>query len=307
MYKDYLYIFDDSYSLDELKKYVAINDDYSSYISEQAYTNACKIFGANIKNIHLNDKYNKTVVKYGKNARINICKPITLFAPYSMTYDPDIFQRYPIGWPIRNTKIQDEGYEAVQQKKPSCITFFQDHFLRSSPYTSHCSAYAAWISQTVFGVSLSPTQIGDWCHAAAEQRDIMANLTDWWLKINSVEAQFSANKGKLVVAVYKLDDPDKEGYKQNGHIAIVLPITSGMVKHLQQFPEYPQHPIVYDTKSFLEFIKINGPEITQSGGLNFLHTVCANGFSNYYPSPGFTPIDDYIEFFQYNHYIQSIE
>lgn len=288
-----------------IKKYVTINGD-DRYICEQAYKNACKILRADVRNIHLNDKYNKTIVEYGKNARINICKPTTLFAPYTMTYDPDIFQKYPIGWPIRDTKVQDEGYQAVQQNKPSCITFFQDTLLRMSPYTSHCSAYAAWISQKVFGVNLAPTQIGDWCHAAAEQRDIMMSLSDWWTKIDSVQAQLSANKGKLVVAVYKLDDPDKEDYKQNGHIAIVLPITREMIRYLQQFPHYPKSPIVQDTQTFIEFIKINGPEITQSGGLNFSHTVCANGFSNYYPQPGITPIDNYIEFFQYNHYIQSI-
>jgi hypothetical protein len=163
----------------------------------------------------------------------------------------------------------------------------------------------AWITQNIFGISLTPTQIGDWCHAAAEQRDMMFQLSDWWEKVDSIHSQYAANEGKLAIAVYKVDDPDREGYKQNGHIAIILPIPWQMAKSLQYQMNYPTIPKIYDENSFKEFIRIHGPEIAQSGGLNFSHTTCSNGFSNYYPHPGITPIDNYIEFFVYKLYIQS--
>jgi len=302
MYKDYLFILDDFYSLKELKKYIGVGK-----ISEKAYLNSFNILNIKINNVNLNDKYNETIVKYGKNTRIDIGNPVTLFAPYCMTYDPDIFQENRIGWPIQDMNIQNKGYEAVQQQKPSCIVFFQKNFIRMSPYTSHCSAYVAWITQTIFGVSLTPTQIGDWCHAAAEQRDIMIHLSEWWEKVDAIQAQSAANDGKLAIAAHKVDNPDKEDYKQNGHIAIILPMTWQMAKYLQNFPNYPKNPVVNDENSFKEFIKIYGPEITQSGGLNFSHTICANGFANYYNNPGETPIDNFIDFFTYKFYTQSSE
>lgn len=305
-YKKYLYILDDCYSSKFLKNYIGTGD-YWSQVSEKAFKNSCRILKANVNKVSLNDKYNEKIAIEGKNARINTKKPSTLFAPYAMTYDPDIFQKYPFGWPIRDKKVQDKGYEAVQQGKPSCITFCQNGFLRQSPYTSHCSAYVAWITQQVFGISLVPTQIGDWCHAAAEQRDIMYNLTDWWEKVDSVNAQYAANEGKLAIVAFKIDDPEREGYKQNGHIAVILPITWEIARDLQNKPNYPKTPAITDASTFQDFIKLNGPEIAQSGGLNFAHTVTANGFANYYPlgsKAGVTPVDDFFEFFVYKLYTQ---
>lgn len=306
-YKYYLYTLDDSYNINNLKKYIG-TENFWKKISIKAYKNSCYINKANVNNITLNDKYNETIIKEGKNARVDINKPISLFSPYCMTYDPDIFQTFPIGWPIKDRKIQDKGYETVQQGKPSCTTFCQNGLLRQSPYTSHCSAYIAWITKKVFGISLVPTQIGNWCHAAIEQRDMMYNLSDFWERIDSLNAQYSANEGKLVIVTRKIYDQNRDRYKQNGHIAIILPISWEMAKELQQKENYPKTPEIKDQISFHEFIKIYGPEIAQSGALNFAHTVCANGFSNYYPRgslPGLTPIDEIVEFFVYKLYTQT--
>ena len=306
-YKSYLFIHNDNYSYTQLKNYIGTSDYWSS-ISEKAYKSVSYLQTIKICGIDLNDRYNDKVVAEGKNARADVCKPVTLFAPYCMTYDPDIFQTFPIGWPIRDKCVQNRGYDAVQKGLPSCITFCQKGYNRQSPYTSHCSAYVAWITQYVFGISLVPTQIGDWCHAAAEQRDIMFNLSDWWEKVDSVTAQYSANEGKLAIAAKKVDDPDREGYKQNGHIAIILPITFQIAQNLQTQEDYPKTPKINDSNTFQDFIKLYGPEIAQSGGLNFSHTVCANGFAGYYPTgsfPGKTPIDEVVEFFVYKLYTQT--
>ncbi len=307
-YKRYLYINDDKYNISKLKKYVKKESDGLESISSQSYLNAKTIINLKVNGVNLNDNYNKTISTLGKSSVMSLENPITLFAPYCLTYDPDIFQTEPIGWPIKNKSIQKLGYDAVQQGKPSCVIFNQDGLLRQSPYTSHCSAYLSWVTQQVYSISLVPTQIGDWCHAAAEQRDIMYNLKDWWEKIDSVSAQKLANHGKLVIAAKKIDDPEREGYKQNGHIAIVLPNVWTYGELLQTKPNYPKEPKITNEKSFEEFIKLYGPEISQSGGLNFSHTITANGFANYYKpnqQVGITPIDEVVEFFVYKLYTQK--
>lgn len=136
----------------------------------------------------------------------------------------------------------------------------------------------------------------------------MQRLKDWWEKVDSVSAQKLANSGKLVIAAKKIDDPEREGYKQNGHIAVVLPNTWKLASILQTKPNYPIYPTVSDEKSFEQFIKINGPEIAQAGGLNFSHTTSSNGFANYYgpnQKAGQTPIDYVVEFYSYKLYTQS--
>jgi len=62
--------------------------------------------------------------------------------------------------------------------------------------------------------NLSPTHIGDWCHVAAEQRDIMFNLKNIWEKVYSTQAQYAANEGKLAIAVKKVDKYDKGEIKK---------------------------------------------------------------------------------------------
>jgi len=307
---------DDEYACVLLQPYIDkienIDDntrDHLSFLSPKAYEQSCRILTLSVQGVTLNDHYNPTIARCGKQARLNpLDVPPTLFAPYTMTYDPDCFQMGPMGWPIQNIGIQQLGYEAVSTGKPSCIRFCQNGFRRLSPYTSHCSAYVAWIAQDVFGVSLVPTQIGDWCHAAAEQRDIMARLDDYWLQTDSITAQLAANAGMLAIVAHKVDDPTKEGYQQNGHIAIVLPIVWQVARDLQTSGRhYPTEPLIVDQDSFTAFVRLYGPEITQAGGLNFRHTVTANGFANYYPegtTPGITPVDDLFEFFVYRHATQ---
>jgi hypothetical protein len=307
-YKKYLFVLDDKYNLSSLKKYIGKANDLE-HISKDAYIKTKSILEANVNGITLNDKFNTTVALQGKKSSMSLTNPVSLFAPYRLIYDPDIYQTGPIGWPIQDEKIQNLGFQTVNEGKPSCIVYKQDGLVRQSPYTSHCSSYIAWICQIVFSISLVPTQIGDWCHAASEQRDIMYNLKDWWEKIDSVSAQKLANQGKLVIVAKKLDDPEREGYKQNGHIAIVLPCTVGLAEKLQKKSNYPTNPVVSNEKTFEQFIKLYGPEITQSGGLNFSHTITANGFANYYApnqKVGITPIDEVVEFFVYKLYTQTI-
>jgi len=151
-YKKYLFIFDDMYQINQLEKYIGSNN-YWQNISENAFKNACNILEANVNSITLNDKYNLIIMQEGKNARVDVNNPITLFAPFCMTYYPDIFQTFPIGWPIKDKEVQEKGYETVQQNKPSSITFVQNNLIRKSPYTSHCSAYVAWITQNIFSIT----------------------------------------------------------------------------------------------------------------------------------------------------------
>ena len=73
---------------------------------------------------------------------------------------------------------------------------------------------------------------------------------------------------------------------------------------------YPKTPVITDAESFQQFLTLYGPEITQSGGLNFSHTIAANGFANYYPptaTPGTVPIDTLVEFFVYKLETQPID
>ena len=302
-YKRYLFILDDLYSIKQLKNYIG-TDNFWDNISKKAYNNSKKIIKAKINNVSLNDKYNEKVIKEGKTCRQSIYNPVTLFSPYCLINEPDIMQTYPIGFPISDKKIQDIGYNYCQEgiKSKEKWSFIQNNIERKSPYISHCSSYVSWIAQIVFGVSLVPSQIGNWCNAAAQQRDIMENLKDYWEKVSSLDAQYAANEGKFALAAKKMNDLNRKEHEKNGHIAVILPITWKIAKELQTKNNYPKTPIINDITSFQEFILLYGPEIAQSGRLNFSHTVTANGFSNYYPNdkiPGNTPIDEIIDFYVY--------
>lgn len=301
-YKKYLFTHDDCYNLSLLQCFIP---------SRKIYRQIKYLFNLNTNGITLNDSYNSTVVKNGSKSVVNFKCPKTLFAPYCMTNDPDIpTDKHLIGLPIDNKKIQKRGYETVNAKQPSCILFYYDGLYRKSPYTSHCSAYVSWAISYVYGVSVSPTQIGDWCHVAAEMYDVMINMTDYWEKVNAISAQQNANDGKLVISAKKIDDPDKEGYLLNGHIAIVLPCCWQMGCWLQKHKNYPTSPRIINQETFDEFVFQFGPEIIQAGGLNFQHTICANGFANYYPKES-TPfelnVDAVVDFFVFKHETQLIK
>lgn len=304
-YKTYLYTQDDAYSCARLAPYVNEEEPASLRTVHEKAVTACRaIESLRVSGLGLTDDYNPTIVAQGKSARVPIWKPPTLFAPYALTYDPDSPWRDRIGWPVRIRPLQQEGYDLVQAGKPSCITFISGGTLRLSPYTSHCSAYVAWVAEQVYGINLYPTALGDFCHAASEQRDRMLTDPANWKQVGAVDAQVAANSGKLVLAAKKKGDPTKPAHNQNGHIAVVLPNIVGVAGTLQDGVTYPDSPAVNDSATFRELITLYGPEIAQAGGLNFAHTLAANGFSSYYPpgaKAGVTPIDEVIEFFVYRH------
>lgn len=305
VYKSYIYMADDAFNCARLTPYVD-NTRTSNLgtINERALRNCRAITRLQVSGVRLTDDYNPTVVAEGKNARISLHQPVTLFAPFALTYDPDPQWRDRLGWPVRSRTLQQQGYDTVQAGRPSCMLFDLGGASRLSPYTSHCSAYVAWVADRVFAVNLYPTALNDYCHLAAEQRDRLLADTANWTQMSAVDAQIAANGGALVVAARKVSDPNRPAHNQNGHIAIVLPNVTAVAAMLQDGTTYPAHPLVQSDATFAELIRVFGPEIAQAGGLNFAHTVAANGFSGYYPAGttvGITPIDDVIEFFTYKH------
>lgn len=304
-YKSYLFTLDDNFSCASLASHV--NEEAgASLMSVTAHGQAAcqRVLGLRVSGLGLTDLHNPVVVALGKGARISLRKPSTLFAPFALTYDPDSWRTEQLGWPIRNAALQDSAFQKVQQGLPSCTLYISGGIVRLSPYTSHCSAYAAWVAERVFGINLYPTALGDWCHAASEQRDRMLNDPANWRKVTAVQAQEFANRGALVMAARKKEDATKPAHNQNGHIAVVLPMVAAVAATLQDGVTYPATPAITDEASFAEFVRLYGPEISQAGGLNFRHTVTANGFSSYYPPgtvPGVTPVDEVVDFFVYRH------
>ncbi len=121
---------------------------------------------------------------------------------------------------------------------------------------THCSQFAAAACDRLGIYILRPPE-----HSAV----LLANAQfDWlpseegkakgWLPVkDGFAAQELANRGTLVVAVYKSPDP-----KKSGHIALIRP----------------------STKSSPE-IAAEGPQITQAGGTNRNSAPLKNGFANH--------------------------
>lgn len=121
---------------------------------------------------------------------------------------------------------------------------------------THCSQFAASACERLGIYILRPPE-----HSAV----LLANAQfDWlpseegkakgWSPVkDGFAAQELANKGMLVVAVYKNHDP-----KKSGHIALIRP----------------------STKSEDE-IKAEGPQVTQAGGTNRNSTSLKKGFANH--------------------------
>ena len=310
-YKNYLFINNDGYSCDALLQYRCVggsSENKLSCVNDLAIKECKQIAALNAGGISLNDSYNQfTAINGGKNTP-EITRVTTLFAPYIMTYDPDYPNKEKIGKPVNNNAIQQIGYQKIINKQPSCVEFDDNHGLkRFSPYTSHCSAYTAWVAEKVFGVNLYPVQVGDWCHVAAEQRDRMYFDKANWLQVDSIGAQKAANQGRLVLAVLKKESKTSAPHQQNGHIAVVLPSVNELAHKLQQGNNYPLEPSITNTNQYETFIKTYGPEVAQAGGLNFNHTITANAFSSYYSAKddvGKKSVDQVIEFFVYNHKTQ---
>lgn len=128
-------------------------------------------------------------------------------------------------------------------------------FARIDHRDTHCSAFAAAMGKRLGIYMLRPpyhstkllaTAQTEW-FAGGTARDV-----GWWQVDSPEQAQALANSGRLVVVAYPSPDPHRPG-----HIAIVRP----------------------DARVTLERIIESGPEITQAGGHNYLHSTVRRGFS----------------------------
>ena len=294
---------DDDYSCSPLRAHLAADGVGTlTHVSAKAIAACQRIQRLAVSGLRLTDDHNATVLADGPRARVDVTHPSTLFAPYAMTMDPDVGPEKRIGWPLRSRSVQQRGFDAVNARQPGCIEYPSDGERRRSPYTSHCSAYVAWVALEVFGVNLMPTRVGDWCHVAAEQRNRMRADGAHWRRVDAVAAQRAANAGALVVAARQTSPAASEANQFNGHIAIVLPKVAAIASALQRGANYPVEPVVGDEATFEQFLRLYGPEIAQAGGLNFAHTQTANGFARHYgagATPGVTPVDEQVEFYVY--------
>ena len=128
------------------------------------------------------------------------------------------------------------------------------------PYTSnlnkhtHCSAFAPAFAQKVGIHLLNPTD-------KAGEKGSLADYQYDWLKSEEgakegwrpFEAENEANKGNLVLVVYKSDD-----YAHPGHIAVVRPAVKTRKK-----------------------IEKEGTQVTQAGGTNAYNITLRDGFSHH--------------------------
>jgi hypothetical protein len=121
---------------------------------------------------------------------------------------------------------------------------------------THCSQFAAAACDRLGIYILRPPEHGSVLLANAQYDWLPSNegkAKGWSPVKDSIAAQELANRGTLVVAVYKNHDP-----KKSGHIAIVRPSTK------------------VDTE-----IKSEGPQVTQAGGTNRNSAPLKTGFSNH--------------------------
>ena len=120
---------------------------------------------------------------------------------------------------------------------------------------THCSQFAAAAADKLGIYLLHPPEHGSQLLANA-QFDWLAGAgrkKGWEPVTDGAAAQDQANKGKLVVAVYKNHDP-----KKSGHIAIVRPGA--------RTPEE---------------IAAAGPDVIQAGGHNYVCASLKQGFANH--------------------------
>ncbi len=120
---------------------------------------------------------------------------------------------------------------------------------------THCSQFAAAACDKLGIYLLHPPEHGSVLLANA-QFDWLPEKgrTKGWVPVpDGVAAQDHANKGEVVVAVYKNADP-----KKSGHIAIIRP----------------------GVKTPEEIAKA-GPDVVQAGGHNYDYTTLKQGFANH--------------------------
>lgn len=120
---------------------------------------------------------------------------------------------------------------------------------------THCSAFVAAAAKQLGVYILRPPEHKqillanaqyDWLESAGAAQG-------WRLLRDEVEAQHVANRGELVVATYRNHHDDKPG-----HIAIVRPSERGDAA-----------------------VRVEGPQITQAGGINYRDTTLAHGFAGH--------------------------
>ena len=121
---------------------------------------------------------------------------------------------------------------------------------------THCSQFAAAACDRMGVYLLHPPEHSSKLLANAQYEWLAtekARRLGWSPVPDEVTAQEFANKGRVVVAVYKNPDPEK-----HGHIALIRPSDK---------PEAD--------------IKKEGPQITQAGGTNYQSGTLKQGFANH--------------------------
>lgn len=131
----------------------------------------------------------------------------------------------------------------------------------NNPKSTHCSAFAASFAKKVGIYLLRPPEHKQSLLANAQYDWLQTNMAthEGWEKVNTgVDAQNLANKGYLVVTVFKNADE-----KRPGHIAIIRPAVKTLKKLAKE-----------------------GPQTTQSGLTNAYSIALIDGFSHH---PGAWP------------------
>ena len=126
----------------------------------------------------------------------------------------------------------------------------------NNPRSTHCSAFAASFSKQMGIYLLRPPEHKQTLLANAQYDWLQsenAKKEGWILVKSALEAQNLANKGYLVVTVYKNEDASRPG-----HIAIIRPAVKK-----------------------LSLLQKEGPQVTQSGGTNAFSISLKRGFGNH--------------------------
>jgi len=154
-----------------------------------------------------------------------------------------------------------EAMEVDKYWQPGVIVDWKTGYPTGKPITdngnhTHCSQFVAAACERLGLYILRPPEHSAVLLANA-QHDWLASepgIKSGWSPLGShVQAQDGANRGELVVAVYKSADP-----KKSGHIAIVRP---GEKTEAQ--------------------LALDGPEVIQAGGTNSPCTSLRKGFANH--------------------------
>ena len=130
-----------------------------------------------------------------------------------------------------------------------------------NPKSTHCSAFAASIAKKMGIYLLRPPEHKSTLLANAQYDWIQTSSAEkeGWTKVNDgLTAQNEANKGNLVITIFK--NPDET---RPGHISIIRPAVKS-----------------------IKLITKEGPQTTQAGGTNAFSIPLKHGFGNH---PGAWP------------------